>query len=360
MAMNKGEWSEIYSLLKLISDGALFDGDAYFKKIENSGTPIVYVQRLNNDGTPSRFTLSPDSLSVFYQKNNASQTNITLIRDQYQQQAHSLYEILIQPHKDAFAIPTIESFFQNELGSQVSKAKSTTKADIYICIHDIRSQTNKEYGYSIKSFIGGLPTLFNASPATVIEYNVSGLSPEQIEEINSIDGPAKYKRRLQTIIDFGGTISFEKIGHSIFYANLLAIDEALPPILGQLILNYFLYDKNLLTKNVELLTTQNPRNYPLETGIPFYENKVKKLLTAIALGLRPASPWQGKLEATGGTLVVKENGELISYHLYNWNDFEDSLFVNTKWDTPSFRRYEGCGLIENGKLKLNFQIRFTH
>lgn len=77
--------------------------------------------------------------------------------------------------------------------------------------------------------------------------------------------------------------------------------------------------------------------------------------------MMPSKVWTGELDATGGYLVVKENGELLCYHIYNRNEFEDYLFANTKLETASSTRHEfGKVYEENEQLyfKLNLQIRF--
>ena len=38
---NKGEWSEIYTLLKIVSEKNLFAGDSDLNKIENLFFPII-------------------------------------------------------------------------------------------------------------------------------------------------------------------------------------------------------------------------------------------------------------------------------------------------------------------------------
>jgi type II restriction enzyme len=77
--------------------------------------------------------------------------------------------------------------------------------------------------------------------------------------------------------------------------------------------------------------------------------------------MMPSKVWTGKYDATGGYLIVKENGDVLCYHIYNRNEFEDYLLNNTKLDTASSTR-QGFGEIyeENGELyfNLNLQIRF--
>ena len=93
----------------------------------------------------------------------------------------------------------------------------------------------------------------------------------------------------------------------------------------------------------------------------FYNYKIKRFLTDVALGMMPSKVWSGQYDATGGYLIVKEDGDILCYHIYNRNEFEDYLINNTKLDTASSSRH-GFGEIyeENEELyfKLNLQIRF--
>lgn len=50
MFLNKGEWSEIYTLLKLLSEGQLFSGDAELNKIKDLVYPIIKILRSETDG----------------------------------------------------------------------------------------------------------------------------------------------------------------------------------------------------------------------------------------------------------------------------------------------------------------------
>ena len=77
--------------------------------------------------------------------------------------------------------------------------------------------------------------------------------------------------------------------------------------------------------------------------------------------MMPAGVWNGIYDATGGYLVVKDDGEVLSYHIYNKNKFENYLYYNTKLETASSSRHDfGKVYLENGKMyiKLNLQIRF--
>ena len=85
-------------------------------------------------------------------------------------------------------------------------------------------------------------------------------------------------------------------------------------------------------------------------------------MTDVALGMVPGVVWTGRYQANGGYLVVKSDGDVVCYHFYDKNLFEDYLYHNTRLDTPSSTRY-GFGVIEKAEdgtliFKLNLQIRF--
>lgn len=89
--------------------------------------------------------------------------------------------------------------------------------------------------------------------------------------------------------------------------------------------------------------------------------KIKSLMVATALGMLPSKAWSGRYEATGGYLVVKSDGDVICFHLYDRNLLEDYLFNNTKFETPSKSRYQMGEVYRSGDryyFNLVLQIRF--
>ena len=77
--------------------------------------------------------------------------------------------------------------------------------------------------------------------------------------------------------------------------------------------------------------------------------------------MRPKKIWNGLDESNGGYIIVKESGEVLSYHLHDRDSFENYLINNTKFDTPSSTKHKfGKIYIEDGRkfINLNLQIRF--
>ncbi|HAV6181988.1 TPA: HpaII family restriction endonuclease, partial [Acinetobacter baumannii] len=96
---------------------------------------------------------------------------------------------------------------------------------------------------------------------------------------------------------------------------------------------------------------------------PFYEFKIKKLLCETAIGMMPNTVWTGNnIDSTGGYLIIKQDGEIVCYHLYHRQEFEEYLYQNTRFETASTSRYEFGNLFKNDKgqlsIILNLQIRF--
>ena len=65
-------------------------------------------------------------------------------------------------------------------------------------------------------------------------------------------------------------------------------------------------------------------------------------MSAVALGMKPATAWDGVDEATGGYILLQKR-ERSAYHIYNRNYFEDYLLKNTKYETASTSRHEFWG-----------------
>lgn len=353
---NKGEWSEVYTLLKVISDKQLFAGDSNLNKIETLIFPIIKVLRDETNGT---FEFSYDNDLVII-KNSQEEIRISVL--EFQKQAHFLLTKLKEKTKATFSIPEIENFI-NSFDSHSLKAKSTVKSDIKIVIHDQRAGTNLELGFSIKSQLGGASTLLNAGKTTNFIYKINNLNltQNQITEINKIETRSKIKDRIEKITDLGGDLQFQKIESSVFSNNLILIDSALPKIIAESLHLFFTSTYSAVIDLTSQISISNPLDFNLETNHPFYSYKIKRFLTDIALGMMPSKVWTGELDATGGYLVVKENGEVLCYHIYNRNEFEDYLFTNTKLETASSTRHEFGKIYEENRqfyFKLNLQIRF--
>ena len=353
---NKGEWSEIYTLLKIIADKNLFAGDSDLNKIENLIFPIIKVLRYESNGT-YEYSYETDLVVI-----TGEDEEFRISIYEFRQKASFLLSKLQQSTSSTFNIPEIENFIHSF--SCVSlKAKSGLKSDISVVIDDQRTSTTPSLGFSIKSQLGGASTLLNAGKTTHFIFKIKNpnITETEIDQINAINSRSKIKDRLERINQCSEGLAFIKTESPIFGNNLTLIDSSLPKLISEIVYQFF---NSSYSKTLDLLTlidSLNPLDFDTESNHPFYSYKIKRFLTDIALGMIPSAVWTGQLEATGGYLIVKEDREILCYPIYNRNAFEDYWLLNTKLETASSLRHDfGKIYSEDDELffKLNLQIRF--
>lgn len=352
---NKGEWSEIYALFKILGDKQLIAGDADLNKVEELIYPIIKIIRDETYGN-YEYELFGDLVIV-----SGGIEELRLPVKTFAEQSFLLLA-RIKGSSGVFSVPEIEEFM-NSVNCHSLKAKSSSKTDIRIVIHDQRINQTAELGFSIKSQLGGEATLLNAGKTTNFIYQITDYKPtlNEIESINDIGTKSKIKDRIELIKSKGGKLKFTKPEKDVFRNNLVLIDSLLPNIAAEILKTFFTSDLNTLKELTDSINKANPLNYDTQFAHTFYEYKIKRFLTDVALGMTPSKVWTGIYDATGGYLVVKENGDVLCYHIYNRNQFEDYLFANTKLETASSTRHDFGKIFENdGKyyFKLNLQIRF--
>lgn len=263
----------------------------------------------------------------------------------------------ISAHSGSFELEEIADF-ANGIKVTKIKAPSSDTTDISMQIEDIHTNYIRNVGFSIKSEVGNAPTLLNAGKTTNFIYKITDITSEQAEEINAINTKTKIKDRVKAIKDFGGCISYADIEHQGFKRNLIMVDSSMPQIIGNMLLYYYEEDVKECDKLVKLAGERDPLGYG---DAMMYEYKFKKFLCSCALGMKPAKKWDGLDEANGGYIIVKADGEILAYHIYNRNFFEQYLLDNTILERASTSRHEYMSLYEeDGEIfiKFNLQVRF--
>jgi len=356
---NKGEWSEPYALLKLLADGKLYLGGENFSKVKGLFYPIIKVLR-HEKNRNVEFSYN-DKLIVI--KDNDLLFEIPIV--EFIQNTSLCFESIKKSKsgKGSFEIPEIESFLAS-FSITALKAKSQLKNDITIQVEDPNTFLSPSLGFSIKSQMGRPSTLVNPSGATQFTYKIIGnvLTEEQMEAVNS---ERYFSKKIKIIRSCGADLVFEHVDNPKFKSNLQTIDYNFDKILSEVLLLFYSSDiasENTVVKFIEKVTKKNTFGYDLEINSSMYELIMKKFLTDYALGMRAAEVWKRDYQATGGYLIVKEDGELICYHFYFTKNFEDYLFNNTRLETPDPGKFDfgRIYITEDGvqKMKLNLQIRF--
>lgn len=353
---NKGEWSEIYTLFRLLGDGKVHAGDANLNKMELY-YPIINIIREES----KRYEYKPNSTKniVLIDENGHEYARISM--NKFLEESKALLDAIKGTSMRTFAVPSAECFM-GKIGCSKLKAPSKDKADIHIVIHDLRTNMTPMLGFSIKSQLGSASTLLNATEATNIRYLVTGkkMSDAELNEINDIED---HLPRMKALINRGYRLKYSDIEHPVFKNNLLFLDTCMPDFIAAcLICDSMPNSTSKISEAVEIVARQNPFGFTGSDVKAFYEHKMKVLLLDTALGMTPAKEWNGRYEATGGYLVVRRDGEIVCYHFYNRNDIEDYLYYNTRFERGSRSRHH-FGILYRGEddkvyVKLNLQIRF--
>lgn len=213
-------------------------------------------------------------------------------------------------------------------------------------------------------------SILTPSRATQFQYKLSrkltSREKEDIEKSHHFNKKNIKAYEVRNIIkkltEWGVELEFEKMVHDKASANFQMLDCGLPSILAECLLMFFNSRASKIPDLCEILSKENNHNLPVNVSPSIYNYKLKKLLCEIALGMKPATIWNGKYDATGGFIIVEKNGNLICYHLIQKNALEDYLFQNTYLDSPSSSKFYSYGGVfeENteDKLILTLQIRF--
>lgn len=352
MSGNKGEWSELYTFMKLLSQGKVYAANEKVEKIEDVYYPILKIMREETRGETIDYVIRDDQITVEIQSSKI----LSITRKEMENQANKLLNE-IATHSGSFEVEEVAKF-ANGIKVTKIKAPSTDTTDISMQIEDIHTNYIRNVGFSIKSEIGNAPTLLNAGVTTNFIYKVTGISSAQASEINAIETRTKIKDRMSKIAECDGTIQYCGMNHNGFRRNLIMVDSSMPEILGNMLLYFYTEGVKHCDRLVDMLGDRDPLGY----GEPMmYKYKFKKFLCSCALGMKPAKPWDGLDEANGGYIIVKSNGEILAYHIYNRNFFEQYLLDNTIFERASTSRHEYMRLYEKNDemfIKLNLQIRF--
>ncbi len=379
---NKGEWSELYVLLKAITDGYVYQSDSKLNKDLNNYYQIV-----------KGFKDELDYILEF-EKNNKIEINKIKRNTNVNLKTYSLAEftritkVLFQGIKkgrgSSFGIHKLKDFF-DDIELKKASAGATGKQDVKFRIYDHRLSIESDLGFSIKSLIGKKSTLFNTGPGNNFIYNISGGRPIEILPFNkkTYKGPrgkSKLTYRIEELEKKGFEFDFFKIQSAQLAMNLKMIDGDLPKIIARMLYLRWKYSIKKLSKVVDKLEEIDPLDfYDSYSGKQkLYKYKVIRFLTEAAMGMTSETPWHGEYEKFGGVIFVKNDGEILCFHIYDINTLRDYLYRNTFFeqaatgessDVPgtisesSTKNYNYGWLYKDNedlKFKINLQVRFNN
>ena len=356
---NKGEWTELLLFIKLLLDKKLYLAD----KNLNSTSTFFKINKVTTHNLDLEFLLSDSSTIIAKNKKDQTEKQINISEIINSSAINSLIEE-IKNNSKTFEIPAF-NIIQDTLGFNVIKGgNSNQKADILLDIENEIIQKEKE-GFGIKSYLGSKPTLLNASGNTNFIFKIKGLEKNNktiIDEVNKIDTKTKLKDRINKIEELGGKFEYVGAEKETMDFNLKMIDSQMPQLIGQILLCFYKERVSSMEKITKKITAKNKDKEKTKDEEILLKNKIKNLLVSILLGFFAGTKWDGSYESNG-TIVMKNNGDCVGFHIVEMENLKNYLFENIKLDTPSTTRHRFGQLYseKNGELffKLNLQLRFN-
>jgi type II restriction enzyme len=350
---NRGEWSEFYAFIKILTDGKVFTADKKLKILEDHFHVVLKIIRQETLGK-KEYDISKNDGRVFISSDNTEIAVVDL--EEIKGGVAKIFEQIMNSRGTTFEV-TSATQPMSALHCTQMRASSGKKADLTIVLHDKKSPEFPELGFSIKSMLGAPATLLNASGATNFLYRIVTEDSKPVQSANNMSV------RDATKLAYGVGAQLEYIGmdNDVFRRNLRKIDSIFPEIVAQMLKHYYMGEATTMMDLTDKIASDTAFIERIDFNKEMLSMNIRRFLSDVALGMMPSKDWDGYTEAQGGYIIVKEDGDVVCYHLYNRDKFEDYLFHNTKLDTPSTTRHNfGKIYEENGVqgMKLNLQIRF--
>ena len=353
---NKGEWSELLAFVRILTEQKIILSNENLEPTQN----YFKVNRVTGKNIDIDFLLVDQDKIEVVDRNTGKVQNIAIESLINENVLGNLVKA-IKDGKRTFSVPDFE-IIQNALGLTVVKlGNSSQKADIIL---DIQNETiNKvNEGFNIKSYLGSKPTLFNASGNTNFIFEIKNLSKDKIDKINNISTRTKLTDRIRAIEEYGGVFNYIAPEKKTLEYNLKMVDLAMPQVIGRVLLAFYKNRISTISKIVDHIHEHTDLKETIQyEDKDWLVHKVKQLLVDILLGFFPGSEWDGTYDANG-TIVVKEAGSQVAFHIIDVESLKSYLFKHIRLDTPSTTRHRyGKLFLENDKklyFKLNLQLRF--
>lgn len=367
---NKGEWGEVYCILRILAERKIYIADGSGRKHSEDCLNVLELMRKEAAERIVRYHCSPLT------------TEVTITFDSYRKtlpvsmflKLADTMLVEIKNGKGTFALSENLQKEINETGLQSVKAVSKDKNDVYLTILDPRSGvTRKNIGFSIKSELGNAPTLFNTGTNSALVYELDGMTPKLMNEINSMfedNGKVSVLSRFQALLSKGIKLTF--VGFPIHKRHRIQVFRENLEILNPRLPLYFdtalrgILSQKCPSRDIPTVTDYVSQINPAQVQRPHevYEYMIKAFLYASYCGLTAGTLWNGKSNVNGGFIRVAADGEVLAFYALESDSFKQYLFDNSLIDFPATDKSHGNYAEvyeENGKyyFRLNFQIRYS-
>jgi len=348
---NVGEWSEVYALAYLLSNGGGYGADDQ-QEINHGLFYKVLAALFRGEANGSDITYKVNAKDVDISVESRLVGSVSRVK--LARLAKELHSQLLIPHDGrAFALPEGDEVL-DILKKNNASASSRNYSDIFLKIEDVRTKIPSPFiGFSIKSQLNAKSTLLNATAATNFKYEIVAKSKTANGPIPRF-GPS-LKPDMQELVRRGYKLKFVKIMNETHQNNMQLIDSNLPSYIANLLVETTQHTNNHFSNIAELVYP------PANAGKQAILLKLKQYLGYVMLGMTPTTPWSGQPNDFGGLILVKQSGDVLFYYLYNMADFQNFLYLNLKFEYGSRARHNfGTPYQEAGKtyINLNLQLRF--
>jgi type II restriction enzyme len=339
---NRGEWSEPYALLQLLSSPQLTFCNGTLNPIPQSKFQVKSIE-VPASSAGDIITFSFEGKDIVAQ--SSRQTN-TVAQLDIQIMLKKLFNLIKNSSSTTFQFIELDQLWNSLLNPEM-KSISSIKSDIKIEVLNTINNTSKKYSFSIKSRLGSSTSLLNASQKT----NFSYLLDSKIKLLNST--PKQLGSSVKNL-----PMSFIGADSKIYKNNLNLINQDLEAIIMHCLINYYGSNRKKYVKDIlNMVKTSNPLNY---SNLNDYDTIFGLFLEATAFGMVPNSAWNGSYSVDGGILVVTEAGNTLCFFMPDKTSnsaCRDFLIQNSFFDTASTSRHLFGSLINGDHFKFNLLIR---
>lgn len=347
---NRGELSEIYVLLKLLSS----DNSTILSGVPGSMGALIHRATVRRNGEDHQFLILGPEVAVLQPGRDSlpmeaapriSKARLGLLAEELLLVIKNMSRV-----KDSYNLQIVEEILQLLRLPSVSGGASD-KGDIGIDYFDETIGRNIERWFSIKSRIGAPPSFINAG-ANKVTYKVVGHEIHGlIDEFNKLDVRVAVNR----VLDSGGRFVYFEMQKQ-FQLNLLIVDSKLDQIVAECLISSYRSGSRLVSDVVEKVARENRLEFPREISGIAYRVKFLNFLQDSALGMVPSKPWSGTQSVTGGFIVVTKAGEIVVFHPDSPGALRNYLWESTKFDTPGRAKY-GNGIFRIQDDEVYFDLK---
>lgn len=372
MTLNKGEWAELYTMLKLLGEGKMYTADRLLRKNLDNYLDVMKVIREEIETNVLEYVIDRDQGTVSVIEKATGRVLAVATMDEFNRTADLLFADMQTKSGPSIVAPEKVCDFAKIIFVGKPKAPAVRalsqqfggKNDIIIEVRDSQTSIVSVMGFSIKSRFAAAPTLFNAGSSSQFLFKISNCTDDRMAVFNAISdgnkrGWSTCKRYLK---EYAMDLEYVSTSKPVYTDNMVLIRDTMPQIMAWCVKDRLVDSDSAygVKETTERLIAANP----LHVGNPqaLYEKVIKDFLMASFTGMTAGRSWDGREQVNGGYIVVMEDGDVLCYHSSDRESFRDYLYRNTHFEYVGTGKYNWGYIIKRDQdyyLPLNMSIRFN-